>query len=192
MQETGMSMSDAEKTGSSFVETAMTGFQVVSDAAGKVGAQAGQAGGEALGHAQDVAHDAQDRAASLASEVKDRVTSGAQTQKDQLADRLEDIAQAVHRSGEQLVGHQDWIAGLVERGADELGALARTLRTNDLQSIMGNLGRLARQEPALFAGASLAAGFALARVGRVAVAGASKADLPHAATATPEASDGNG
>lgn len=192
MQGTGMSMSGTEKTGNGLVETAMTGLQAASDAAGKVGVQAGQASSEALGHAQDVAHDAQDRAASLASEVKDRVSSGAQTQKDQLADRLEDIAQAVHRSGEQLEGHQDWIAGLVERGADELGALARTLRTNDLQSIMGNLGRLARQEPALFAGASLAAGFALARVGRVAVAGASKTDLPHATTAAPEASDGNG
>ncbi|MGI4798200.1 MAG: hypothetical protein ACRYG8_29985 [Janthinobacterium lividum] len=185
-------MSDTEKAGSGFVGTAMSGLQAASDAAGKVGAQAGQAGGEALGHAQDVAHDAQSRAASLASEVKDRVSSGAQTQKDQLADRLEDVAKAVHRSGEQLEGHQDWIAGLVERGADELGALARTLRTNDLQSIMGNLGRLARQEPALFAGASLAAGFALARVGRVAVAGASKTDLPHTANAAPEASDGNG
>lgn len=187
-----MSMSGTEKTGSGLVETAMTGLQAASDAAGKVGVQAGQAGSEALGHAQDVAHDAHDRAASLASEVKDRVSSGAQTQKDQLADRLEDIAQAVHRSGEQLEGHQDWISGLVERGADELGALARTLRTNDLQSIMGNLGRLARQEPTLFAGASLAAGFALARMGRVAVAGASKTDLPHVTTAAPEASDGNG
>ena len=185
-------MSGPEKTGSGLVDTAMTGLQAASNAAGKLGAQAGQAGGEAVGHAQDFAHDAQDRAASLASEVKDRVSSGAETQKGQLADRLEDIAQAVHRSGEQLVGHQDWIAGLVERGADELGALARTLRTNDLQGIMGNLGRMARQEPALFAGASLAAGFALARVGRVAVAGASKADLPHTATAAPEAPDGNG
>ena len=187
-----MSMSDTGKTGSGLVETAMTGLQAAGDAAGKLGAQAGQAGGEALGHAQDVARDARDRAASLAGEVRDRAASGAKIRKDQLADRLEDMAQAVHRSGEQLEGHQDWIAGLVERGADELGALARTLRTSDLQGIMGNLGRLARQEPALFAGASLAAGFALARVGRVAVAGASRTDLPQAAAAAPEASDGSG
>ncbi len=185
-------MSDTDKAGSGLVETAMSGLQVVGNAAGQVGSQAGQAGTQALGHAQDVAQDAQARAASLAGEVKDRVASGAQTQKGQLADRLEDMAQAVHRSGEQLEGHQDWIAGLVERGADELGALARTLRTDDLQGILGNLGRLAQQQPALFAGASLAAGFALARVGRVAVAGASKTDLPHVAATAPEASDGNG
>ena len=43
---------------------------------------------------------------------------------------------------------------------------------------MGGLQDLAQRQPALFAGASLAAGFALARVGRIAVAGASKDDLP--------------
>ena len=185
-------MSDTEKAKSGLAERAAAGFQAVSSAAGQVGSQAGQAGSQALGHAQDVAQDAQARATSLAGEVKDRVVSGAQTQQNQIADRLEDMAQAVHRSGEQLEGHQDWVAGLVERGADELGALARTLRTNDLQGILGNLGRLAQQQPALFAGASLAAGFALARVGRVAVAGASKADLPQIGAAAPEASDGHG
>ena len=185
-------MSDTEKSGGGLVETTMGGLQAVSSAAGQVGSQAGQAGSQALGHAQDVAQDAQARAASLAGEVKDRVASGAQVQKDQLADKLEDMARAVHRSGEQLEGHQDWVAGLVERGAAELSVLATTLRTNDLQGILGNLGRLAQQQPALFAGASLAAGFALARVGRVAVAGASKADLPQFGTPAPEASDGHG
>lgn len=185
-------MSDTERAGSGLAETAAAGLQAVSNAAGQVGSQAGQAGSQAFGHAKDVAQDAQVRAASLAGEVKDRVASGAQTQQNQLADRLETMAQAVHRSGEQLEGHQDWVAGLVERGADELGTLARTLRTNDLQGILGIVGRLAQQQPALFAGASLAAGFALARVGRVAVAGASKADLPQIGAAAPEVSDGHG
>jgi hypothetical protein len=51
---------------------------------------------------------------------------------------------------------------------------------------MGSLQDLARRQPALFAGASLAAGFALARVGRVAVAGASQADLPKLPEVTSE------
>ena len=154
-------------------------FQAIGDAARQVGQQARQAGVQAAGHAQDVAQDAQARGASLASEVKDNVASTAQAGKDGLAGRLEDVAQAVHRSGEQLEGHQDWIAGLVERGADELATLAETLRTNDLRSLMSNLQDLARRQPALFTGASLAAGFALARVGKVAISGASRADLPH-------------
>ncbi len=129
--------------------------------------------------AKDVAQDAQARGGALAEEVENRVASAAQAQKEGLAGRLDDMAQAVHRSGEQLEGHEDWIAGLVERGADEIASLAKTLRTNDLRSLMGNLEDLAKRQPALFVGASLAAGFALARVGRVAASGASRADLPH-------------
>jgi len=96
----------------------------------------------------------------------------------------------VHRSGEQLEGHQDWVAHLVERGAAELGSMATTLRKNDLQGLLGELGSLARRQPALFVGASMAAGFALARVGRLAVSAPTpvakptpaSAPTPHSAT----------
>ena len=89
-----------------------------------------------------------------------------------MAQYLEGVAKAVHQSGEQLEGHSDFVAHMVERGAAELSTLATTLRSNDLQSLMGELGSLARRQPALFVGASMVAGFALARVGRIAAAGA--------------------
>ena len=167
----------SDKTGLD-IGKGVAGLQSAADAARQAGAQAQQAGAQALGHAQDVAQEAKGRAGDLAGEMKQQAAAAVTTQKDGLADRLEDVAKAVHKSGEQLEGHQDWIASLVERGADELGALANTLRTNDLQSLLGEVGSLARRQPALFAGLSLAAGFALARIGRVAVAGASQADLP--------------
>ena len=115
----------------------------------------------------------------MSGTAKEQALSAVESQKESLADRIEDVAKAVHRSSEQLEGHQDFVAHLVERGAAELGILANTLRSNDLRGLLGNLQDLAQRQPALFAGASLAAGFALARVGKVAVAGASKADLPH-------------
>lgn len=158
----------------------------------QVGEQARNAGEQAVDQAKDVARDAQARGSALAgdaaAEVKERVTAAVGSQKDDLAGRLQDLGEAVHRSGEQLEGHQDWIAGLVERGADELTSLANTLRTNDLRGLLGNLEDLARRQPALFVGASLAAGFALARVGRVAVAGASRADLPDMSGSSTETS----
>jgi hypothetical protein len=144
--------------------------------------QARQAAAKAATHAQDFADDASRRASSLAGDVKDHLTSVATDGKDGLADQLEDVADAVQRSGEQLEGHQDWLAHLVERGAHELGSLASTLRTNDLQGLLGNLQDLARRQPAVFVGASLAAGFAMVRVGKVAVSGLPRADLPQ----TPE------
>ena len=115
---------------------------------------------------------------SLADEARSGAAEAAESGKDALAGQLDDVARAVHRSGEQLEGHQDWMAQLVERGADQLGSLATTLRTNDLQGLFGRIEQLARSQPALFVGAAMAAGFATARLGKVAVAGASTADLP--------------
>ena len=141
----------------------------VGDAARQAGGQAMQAGTDALDQAKEVAQDAKDRAGSVAGAIGEKASSIAEDQKSQLADKLEDVAKAVHRSGEQLEGHQDWVAHLVERGAAELSTLATTLRSNDLQGLLGDIGSLARRQPALFVGASMAAGFALTRVGRLAV-----------------------
>ena len=153
-------------------------FHAAGDAARQLGQQAGQAGAKAAGEAKGFAHDAQSTGASLAGSIKEQAGSAARSGKNSIADQLDDAAQAVHRSGEELEGHQDWAAHLVERGAAELGTLASSLRSNDLHGLMNGLQDLARRQPALFTGASLAAGFALARVGRVAVSGASKDDLP--------------
>jgi len=115
---------------------------------------------------------------SLADEARSGATRAVESGKDALAGQLDDVAQAVHRSGEQLEGHQDWMAQLVERSADQLGSLATTLRSNDLQGLFGRIEQLARSQRALFVGAAMAAGFATARLGKVAVGGASAADLP--------------
>ena len=142
----------------------------VGDAARQVTDKAAGAGADALQQARGVASDAQDRAISLLGAAGEKANSVAEAQKQNVAGYLEDMAKAVHRSGEQLEGHQDFVAKMVERGADELASLAGTLRSNDLQSLMGSLGSLARRQPALFVGASMAAGFALARIGRIAAA----------------------
>ena len=152
----------------------------VGDAVRQVGGQATQAGTDAIGQAKDVVQDAMSRASSVAGTLGEKASAAAESQKSQLADKLEDVAKAVHRSGEALEGQQDWVAHMIERGAAELSTLATTLRTNDLQSLLGDLGSLARRQPALFVGASMAAGFALTRVGRLAVSSPA-----HAASASP-------
>lgn len=144
-------------------------LQAAGDAVQQTAEQAGKVGADVVDQAKDVMRDAKDRVTSLAGAVGEQATDAAESQKADLADKLEDVAKAVHRSGEQLEGHQDWVAHLVEQGAAELSSLATTLRSNDLQSLLGDLGSLARRQPALYVGASMAAGFALARVGRVAV-----------------------
>ena len=144
--------------------------------------QLGDRAREAGSAVKEIAQDASARGAILAGEVagnvKDQVLSAAEESKDGMAGRLEDMAGAVHRSGEQLEGQQDWLAQLVERGADELGNLASTVRSNDLRGLVGKLEDIARRQPVLFVGAAMAVGFASARLGKVAIAGASRSDLP--------------
>jgi hypothetical protein len=137
-----------------------------------------QAGTQAADQARDLADETRRHGASLAGQMQDHVASSVNEGKEGLAAQLEDLAGAVHRSGEQLEGHQDWIASLVESGADELGRLASSLRSNDLQGMLGKLEDLARRQPAVFVGAAMAAGFAAVRLGKVAAAGASRDDLP--------------
>ena len=165
-------MSDGETTGAA--SKAAASIQSASDAVKTGGEQARQAGADALGQAKDVAREAKSRASSALNAVTDQASSAAEAQKANLADRLEDVAKAVHKSGEQLESQSDWVAKFVEQGADELTSLAGTLRNNDLQSLLGNLKDLAGRQPALFVGASMAVGFALTRVGLLAAANPSQ------------------
>jgi hypothetical protein len=128
--------------------------------------------------AGQLAEDARSRGSSLVEDAKEKAMSAAEGHRETFAGQVDDVAQAVHQAGEQFKGKQDWIAQVVEQGAAELGTLAETLRTNDLQGLMGKLQDLARRQPAIFVGAAMAAGFGAVRLGRIAAAGASKADLP--------------
>ena len=137
------------------------------DAAASVKAAAGDAAGQA-----------KEQASSLLGQVKDKALSAASDQKDGLADTIAGLAQSVHKTGEQFAGQQDWIAGAIERGATELTTLATSLRENDLTSLVEQVKSIARRQPALFVGACLAGGFALARFGKIVAADVSRDDLP--------------
>ena len=140
------------------------------------------------GQAKDIAGQASDKASSIVDQVKDKAIGAAESQKAGVADQIENLAGAVRKSGEHFSGQQDWIAGAIERGAAELSTLAASLRENDVSALFGQARTFARQQPAVFIGASFAAGFALARFGKIVAADVSRADLP----ALPEVGHGQG
>lgn len=125
-----------------------------------------------------VAAPATDAAGSLAGQARQKLTGALDGQKGAAADMVAQLAQTVKRSGKQFEGQQDWIARAVARGAAELDTLATTLRDRDVGDLAGEVRRFARRQPALFVGAAAAAGFAVARLGRLAAADLSRADLP--------------
>lgn len=149
-----------------------------SGASSGISEQPKDVGASAKNAARGVAEQAKEQASSLGDQVKDKALAAVSDQKEGLADRLDDLAQAVHKSGEQFAGQQDWIASAIERGAAELGALATSLRQNDVASLFGQAKSIAQRQPALFIGASLAAGFAVARLGKIVAADVSRDDLP--------------
>ena len=140
--------------------------------------KASEAAASARDSAVEEATEAKQQASSLVGQVKDKALAAATDQKAGLADQIEAVAQSVHKSGEQFAGQQDWIASAIERGASELGSLATALRENDLGNLVSQVRSIARRQPALFVGACLAGGFALARVGKLVAADVSRDDLP--------------
>ncbi|TVV76468.1 hypothetical protein [Sphingomonas solaris] len=136
------------------------------------------AGSDVAGQAKEVAGEAADKASLLVGQVKDKAFSAVEGQKADLADQIDSLAESVHRSGEQLQGKQDWLAGAVERGAAELSTLATSLRENDLTALLGQVQTFARRQRAVFIGAILAAGFGLARFGKIVAADVPRDALP--------------
>ncbi len=73
-----------------------------------------------------------------------------------------------------MEGEQAWIASAVHALADEVDGLASRLRGGDLNELVTNIRHMAARQPGLFVGASLAAGFAAARLAKLAAADASR------------------
>lgn len=117
-------------------------------------------------------------APSLADQAKHALFDTMDRRKGAAADMVEQLAQSVRQSGEQFEGQQDWIAGAIGRGAAELSSLADSIRAKDLGDLAREVDGFARRRPALFIGAALAGGFAVARLGKIAAGDLSREDLP--------------
>lgn len=88
------------------------------------------------------------------------------------AQRVEEIAQAIGRSGEQF-GNEPTLAELAHRLANTVGNFATRLREGSIDDLIDDTRRLARRNPALFIAGGVLAGFALARFAK---ASASRAE----------------
>jgi hypothetical protein len=127
---------------------------------------------------QAAAGDPAQTARSLAGEAKQTLAGKLDGRKNAAADMVEQFAQSVGRSGEQFQGRQDWIAGAVGRGAQELNAFASSIRDKDVGELVDEVQSFATRKPAVFMAAAFAAGFAIARVGKLIAGDLSRDDLP--------------
>jgi len=129
-----------------------------------------------MGQAKNLASDAKDQAKNLAGEAKDQAKEVAnqardhvQTlvgqQKNQAADRLGSLAEALRETGRKLnEGQQAGDFGqYADRAAQQVERLSGYLRDHELRDFVRDTETFARRRPEVFLGGTLIAGLMLAR-----------------------------
>jgi ABC-type transporter Mla subunit MlaD len=114
--------------------------------------QAQQAMEEARQKGREVADQAQDKAADLIAEQQHR-----------LAGQIGNVASALQNTARQLDNEQAWLAHGAENAAQSLNSMAGAMRDKDFSTLVNELERYTRQQPAVVLGGAAIAGFLLTR-----------------------------
>ncbi len=113
------------------------------------------------GSTQDAAALAREKAAGAWSEAKQAARARLDEQQEAAASGIGDFAGALRKAAEESGG--DTTASLARQAADGLERVATTLRRKDVDDLLRDVQQFAREQPALFLGISVAAGFLAVR-----------------------------
>ncbi|QDA36083.1 hypothetical protein E4191_18320 (plasmid) [Paracoccus liaowanqingii] len=136
---------DAQSTGTKVKKEVGTVVEEARKAATHVKEQAGQAAGDVAGKARDEIHGAIDE------------------QKNAGVERLQSIAGAIGRAGDELGKEVPFVGEALDRAARELDDLAEAVRDREPRELLDVAQDFARRQPVLFAGALGLVGFAAVR-----------------------------
>jgi hypothetical protein len=118
---------------------------------------------------KDAAASVKSTAASALERGKQLVGDAAQKGADRANTVAESTASALRRAAEDVEGDNRMIGTALRKGSETIERAAQSLQGGDLSRVVDDLNGFARRQPALFLGASVALGFALARVGKTAI-----------------------
>jgi hypothetical protein len=122
------------------------------------------------------------RIKEAATQVIDRGREAAMQRVHEGAERARTSAQnttsALRRAAGDIEQDTPLLGAGLNRAADWLEQVTGQLGQGDLNRVVDNLNTFARRNPALFLGASLAAGFLIARLGKTAIENAVDQGLP--------------
>lgn len=118
--------------------------------------------------AGDVANEVRNQAAAAASDfvqpMKERAREIGEEQKRAGADRLGDMARAVHQAADQLQPELPPQARTyIHQAADGLEHVSSAIRDRSIGDLLQTLGDFAHRQPVAFLGGSVLAGFVLSR-----------------------------
>jgi hypothetical protein len=124
--------------------------------------------------ARDAANKVADDVKSAASDVKNDAVNMAEERKEEFSGSLGRVAQELERSAQNCSEQDRWASELLGQGAAALKSIARNLDNRSVDGVVSSTQSYAREHPAPFLGASIAAGFLLSRMGKTAAARASE------------------
>ena len=115
--------------------------------------------------AKNLASEAKDQAKEVANQARDHVQTLVGQQKNQAADRLGSLAEALREAGRKLnEGQQAGDFGqYADRAAQQLERVSTYLRDHELRDFVRDTETFARRRPEVFLGGTLIAGLMLAR-----------------------------
>ncbi len=87
----------------------------------------------------------------------------AEEQKQRGADRIGGLARVVHGAAQELEPELPQAAAYIHDAASGLERASTSLRERSVEEVIGELGRLAREQPAVLFGGAVLAGIALSR-----------------------------
>lgn len=117
----------------------------------------------------DSARRIKDSASNLIDRGKEAAAETVEKGAERAKSSADSAAYALRRAADDVEGDNRWIGTALRKSADGLERAAHSLDGGDLSRALDDLNGFARRNPAIFLGASVALGFALARVGKTAV-----------------------
>lgn len=120
------------------------------------------------------------RAKEAGKEAADAAADQARAQKRQATNSLRRVADELDHAADACRDEDAWARGLLSQGAASLRNASGYLSGHRLEDLTRDAETYARNNPAAYLGASIAAGFVLARIGKTATArarGATSSDI---------------
>jgi hypothetical protein len=99
----------------------------------------------------------------IAEPLKEKAEQIAETQKQAGTNRVRTVATAVHGAARELEGDMPGLARSVHDVAQKIEQTAETVRNKNVDELVEDLGRYAREQPGLVFGGAVVAGIVLSR-----------------------------
>jgi hypothetical protein len=134
------------------------------DVAGGAGEKAGEVVDHAKDRAAEVASSAAEQAADVLGATRDELRTRATDEASAFGDRLTSVADELRAMGRASEDSGGTTAGLVNSLADQVERGAQRLSDGDLEQVLGDVKRFARNRPGTFLLGAAGAGFVIGRL----------------------------